>query len=98
MNEQVLAGIRSGLLIVGGMVVSKGVVDQSTMTSIIGGVMSFVPTVWSLWGHRQAGIIASAAALPDVHKIVTTHAIADSPQFAANPAVVSTLGSSMTHD
>ncbi len=88
-NPQIMATIRSVLLGAGGLVVGKGWVDSSTMTSIIGVVMFAVPYAWSLWGHRQAGIIEAAAALPGVHKIVTTSAIANSSTFATNSTVVS---------
>ncbi len=88
-SPQITATIRSVLLGAGGFVVGKGMLDEQTMTSIVGVVMFAVPYAWSLWGHRQEGIIASAAALPTVHKIVTTPEIARSPKFAENPTVVS---------
>lgn len=88
MNPQIMAAIRNALLVGGGFIVSRGVVDSSTMTQIVGGVMAVVPYAWSLWGHRPAGIIAAAASLPEVHKIVTTPEIAHSPKFAENSSVI----------
>lgn len=89
MNPQVLATIRSVLLGAGGFVVGRGLVDESTMTTIVGGVMFALPYAWSLWGHRKDGIIAAASALSEVKTIVTTEAIADSATFKNDPTVVS---------
>lgn len=87
-HPQILATIRSVLLALGGAAAAKGLIDESTMTSVVGAVTFIVPYAWSLWGHRTAGAIAAAAALPDVHQIVTTREIADSPAFALNSTVV----------
>ena len=88
MNPQVLATFRSIMLALGGAAVSKGVVDESTMTSLVGGVIAAASFGWSLWGHSTNSIIAAAASLPEVQKVVTTSAIADSPKFAGNNRVV----------
>lgn len=88
MNPQVLASIRSILLGLGGFVVGKGWIDQSTMLSLVGSAMWLIPAIWSLWGHRQNGIIAAAAAVPDVKAVVTTPEIAHSPKFIDDPKVV----------
>jgi len=88
METQILAMIRNGLIFGGGYFVSKGWVDNTTLVAIVGGVMSLGGAAWSAWGHRTNGIIAEAASLPDVQKVVTTAAIADSPTFAANNRVV----------
>jgi hypothetical protein len=88
MNPQVLATIRSILLAFGGAAVSKGVIDESTMTSLVGGATAAASFGWSLWTHSTTNTIAAAASLPEVQKIVTTPAIANSPKFAANDTVV----------
>jgi hypothetical protein len=85
-EAQITAAIRNALIFGGGYFVSKGWVDNTTLLSIVGGVMSAGGAAWSAWGHTKTSVIASAAALPDVQKIVTTPAIADS---LANPTVVS---------
>ena len=87
-SPQITAMIRNVLIFGGGFVVSKGYVDNTTMISVVGGLMSLGGAAWSAWGHRTSGVIAAAAALPDVQKIVTTSAIADSPKFSANNRVV----------
>ena len=89
MNPQVSATIRSILLAFGGAAVSKGVIDQNTLVSIVGGAVSAISYGWSLWNHTTTGTIAAAAALPEVQKIIAPSSISDSPTFAANPKVVS---------
>jgi hypothetical protein len=88
MNPQISATVRSILLALGGAAVSKGMVDESTMTSLVGGAIAAASFGWSLWGHSKTSIIAAAASLPEVQKVVTTPEIADSPKFAANNRVV----------
>jgi hypothetical protein len=88
-SPQVTAVIRNVLIFAGGIAVSKGWLDNTTMVAVVGGVISIGGAAWSAFGHTKPSIIAAAAALPEVQKVVTTTAIADSPQFAANNRVVS---------
>jgi hypothetical protein len=47
-KEQVLGIVRHGLTFVGGIVVMKGLVDETTVTEIIGGIMTIMGTIWSV--------------------------------------------------
>jgi hypothetical protein len=47
-KEQVLGIVRHTLTFVGGIVVMKGLVDNATVTEIIGGVMTLTGTIWSV--------------------------------------------------
>lgn len=47
-KEQVLGIVRHTLTFVGGIVVMKGLVDETTVTEIIGGVMTLTGTIWSV--------------------------------------------------
>lgn len=47
-KEQILGIVRHALTFVGGIVVMKGLVDETMVTEIIGGVMTLVGTVWSV--------------------------------------------------
>lgn len=47
-KEIVLGIVRHTLTFVGGILVMKGVVDEATLTEIIGGVMTLVGGVWSI--------------------------------------------------
>ena len=88
MDSQISAVIRNGLIFAGGFAVSKGYVDNTTMISIVGALMSLGGAAWSAWGHRTNGVIAAAAALPEVQRVVTLPSIADSPKFAADTKVI----------
>jgi hypothetical protein len=46
-QEQVLGVARHILTFVGGILVMKGVVDDQTITELIGGVITFAGVVWS---------------------------------------------------
>jgi len=47
-KEQVLGIVRHTLTFIGGIVVMKGLVDEATVTEIIGGVMTLAGTIWSV--------------------------------------------------
>jgi hypothetical protein len=47
-REQVLGIVRHALTFVGGIFVMKGLVDETTVTEIIGGVMTLAGAVWSV--------------------------------------------------
>jgi hypothetical protein len=47
-KEQVLGIVRHTLTFVGGIVVMKGLVDETSVTEIIGGVMTLTGTIWSI--------------------------------------------------
>jgi hypothetical protein len=47
-QEQVLGIVRHTLTFVGGIVIARGLVDQSVVTEIIGGAVTLVGAVWSI--------------------------------------------------
>jgi len=47
-KEQVLGIVRHALTFVGGIVVMKGLTDESIVTEITGGVMTLVGAIWSV--------------------------------------------------
>jgi hypothetical protein len=47
-REQVLGIVRHTLTFVGGIFVMKGLVDETTVTEIVGGVMTLAGAVWSV--------------------------------------------------
>jgi hypothetical protein len=47
-KEQVLGIVRHTLTFVGGIVVMKGLIDETTVTEIIGGVVTLTGTIWSV--------------------------------------------------
>jgi len=53
-KEQVLGIIRHVLTFVGGIVVMKGLIDDTTATEIIGGVVSLTGAIWSIVAKTKA--------------------------------------------
>jgi hypothetical protein len=47
-KERILGVVRHTLTFVGGILVMKGLVDEATVTEIIGGVMTLAGTIWSV--------------------------------------------------
>lgn len=45
-KEQVLSILRHSLTFLGGLVVMKGIVDETTATEIVGGIVSLVGLIW----------------------------------------------------
>jgi len=72
MNEQVLSFIRTLVQSAAGALAAKGFIDAQGQTIIVAFVMWLIPTAWGLWVRRKAGLVASAAALPEVAHIVAT--------------------------
>lgn len=73
--EQFWSLIRTLLQSIGAGLVAKGMMDAGTAEIVVGLAMNILTTVYSLYIRRTAGIVATAAALPEVAKIVTTPAI-----------------------
>lgn len=47
-KEQVLGILRHSLTFVGGFLVMKGLIDETTATEIVGGLITLVGTIWSI--------------------------------------------------
>jgi hypothetical protein len=76
MNEQILSFLRTLVQSGAAALAAKGLIDEQGATVLVAFVMWLIPTAWGLWVRRKAGLVASAAALPEVAKIVTTSAMA----------------------
>lgn len=53
-KEQVLGIVRHSLTFIGGLLVMKGLVDESTVSEIIGGVITLTGTIWSIVEKNKA--------------------------------------------
>jgi hypothetical protein len=53
-QEQVLGIVRHTLTFVGGIVIARGLVDQSVVTEIIGGVVTLIGAIWSIVDKNKA--------------------------------------------
>jgi hypothetical protein len=47
-KEQVLGIVRHTLTFVGGIFIAKGLLDETTATEIIGGVLTLTGAIWSI--------------------------------------------------
>lgn len=59
-QEQVLGIVRHLLTTVGGIIVSKGITDEGTMTTIVGGLVAVIGVVWSVWSNKKSQIVKMA--------------------------------------
>lgn len=53
-KEQVLGILRHTLTFVGGILVTKGLLDEATLTEVIGGVITLTGTIWSVVDKAKA--------------------------------------------
>jgi hypothetical protein len=52
-KEQVMGIVRHALTFIGGIVVMKGLVDETVVTEVIGSVMTLVGTIWSILDKKE---------------------------------------------
>lgn len=74
--EQFWSLVRTLLQTAGAALVTRGYMDDGSMQIIVGALMTLITTGYSLWIRRKAGLVATAAALPEVREIRTTPEIA----------------------
>ncbi len=53
-QEQVLGIVRHTLTFVGGIVIARGLADETVVTEIIGGVVTLVGAIWSIVDKNKA--------------------------------------------
>ena len=53
-TEQILGIVRHILTALGGVLVTKGVVDEGTMTTAVGAIATLVGVVWSFLAKKKA--------------------------------------------
>ncbi|MEN3212219.1 hypothetical protein PUR23_19605 [Methylorubrum populi] len=95
-TAQIASAARLLIVFVGGIAVSRGwatqdqvdfLSDATMLTAIIGGAAALVAAVYGVWMRRPAGIVASAAKLPEVSEIKAEQALADAvPSGKVQPA------------
>lgn len=83
-TEQFWSLVRTLLQMLGAGLVTRGYLDEASLQVLLGAVMAIVTTLYSLYIRRKAGLVATAAALPEVARIVTTP---DIVAKLADPAV-----------
>ena len=58
-NDQITGIIRAILAAVGGLMVQRGYVDQQTLTTIIGAIMTLAAAGWSIHNNQTGKVIGS---------------------------------------
>ncbi len=51
-KEKILGIVRHTLTFVGGALVMKGLVDEYVLTEIVGGFMTLIGTIWSIFEKK----------------------------------------------
>lgn len=51
-KEKILAVVRHTLTFVGGILIMKGIVDETIVTEIVGGVVALAGTIWSIFDKK----------------------------------------------
>jgi hypothetical protein len=54
MKDQILGLVRHILTFGGGFVVAKGLVDEATLTEVVGALMTVIGSVWSVASKNKA--------------------------------------------
>lgn len=52
-KEQVLGIVRHGLTFIGGLLITRGMLDQNTLSELIGASSTLVGIVWSIINKKQ---------------------------------------------
>jgi hypothetical protein len=52
-KDQVLGIVRHALTFVGGILITKGLIDAGTSTEIIGTVITLIGTIWSVVSKKK---------------------------------------------
>jgi hypothetical protein len=84
-SDQITGILRAILAAAGGFILAKGWVNAETWAWLTGGILTIVPTLWSLWTNRPAGLAASAQGVKGV-EVVTSPAASTAVQSAVAAA------------
>jgi hypothetical protein len=84
MNSDQIGGlVRTVLVFLGGIIVSKGWIPVQSMNEIVGGLVGIIVAVWSWKTNSTSAMVASVADKPEVQKVVAPSLASSIP----NPAV-----------
>ena len=53
-KDQLMGMVRHSLTFIGGILLMKGLVDESLLTEISGGVMTLTGAIWSIINKKEA--------------------------------------------
>lgn len=75
-QEQVLGIVRWVITTAGAYAAGKGWLTADQITLLLGVAVAVVPLVWTLFAHKQANLVATVAAMPEVAKVETVNTAA----------------------
>ncbi len=81
-SEQLTSLLRTVLQVGGAFIVGRGWVDDATVATVGGALVTLIVTGWSLYTRRSAGLVASAAAVPGVTSITAAPKIVNAVESA----------------
>jgi len=85
-SAQVASLLRTLLQVGSTALVTRGVIDSDTATSVVSAIVLLATTAWGLYARRATGLVASAANVPGV----SVSAPASIANAVTNPKVTST--------
>jgi hypothetical protein len=53
-KDQLMGMVRHSLTFIGGILIMRGLVDESTFTEITGGVIALTGAIWSIINKKEA--------------------------------------------
>jgi len=53
-KEQLLGIVRHSLTFIGGILITKGLIDEGMLNELIGGVITLTGTIWSIVAKNKA--------------------------------------------
>ena len=53
-KEQLLGMVRHGITFIGGIFVTKGIMDDSMLTEVMGGAVTLAGAIWSIVAKNKA--------------------------------------------
>lgn len=90
-QEQFLNWVKTTIALFGGLLISKGKTDESTVQLVTGVVIAVVPFVWGWLANTKLAQIKKAANLDEVEKVVirpsTGNGIAAAAADPAQPKI-----------
>jgi hypothetical protein len=92
MNQNTwISWVTTGIGLAGSAAATKGLIDQSTATSIAGAAATLVPLLWGLFIHRDSKVVETASQVAGVQPIKITTDAAPALQAMAKDDSIKTV-------
>ena len=92
MNQNTwISWVTTGIGLAGSAAATKGLIDQSTATSIAGAAATLVPLLWGLFIHRDSKVVETASQVAGVAPIQVLPTAAPAIQAMAADTSIPTV-------